>query len=129
MNKGITKAFRLIGNDIETSRFLYFFLFCINPKNALLNAKIRSISIIAKTIIREKGIVNKLFKRRTILCILVFISSLAYGEKLDGLQNMDNVQCLLSLYLHCRILVKSFIALTSYFRLSLQIYCNTNKFK
>ena len=29
---------------------------------------------------------------------------------------MDNVQCLLSLYLHCRILVKSFIALTSYFK-------------
>ena len=128
-NKKLTKVVSLTGNDLETSGLLYSAMFCINQKNALLNAKIRSISIIAKTIVREKGIVNKLFKRRTILCILVFKSSLAFGEKLDGLQNMDNVQCLLSLYLHCRILVKSFIALTSYFRLSLQIYCNTNKFK
>ena len=128
-NKQFIRIYFLTGNDLETSEVLYFSCFALKQKNALLNAKIRSISIIAKTIVREKGIVNKLFKRRTILCILVFKSSLAFGEKLDGLQNMDNVQCLLSLYLHCRILVKSFIALTSYFRLSLQIYCNTNKFK
>lgn len=72
--------------DLETSEVLYFFLFCINQKNAPFNAKIRSISIITKTIVREKGIVNKLFKRRTILCILVFKSSFAFEEKLDGLQ-------------------------------------------
>ena len=95
----VAKIGFLIGNDLETSEVLYFSCFALKQKNALLNAKIQSISIIAKTIVREKGIANKLFKRRTMLCILVFKSSLAFGEKLDGLQNMDNVQCLLSLSL------------------------------
>mgnify|MGYP007064748233 CR=1 FL=1 len=98
-NKQFIRIYFLTGNDLETSEVLYFSCFALKQKNALLNAKIQSISIIAKTIVREKGIANKLFKRRTILCILVFKSSLAFGEKLDGLQNMDNVQCLLSLSL------------------------------
>nr|DAV43026.1 MAG TPA: hypothetical protein [Caudoviricetes sp.] len=44
--------------------------------------------------------------------MIVFLSSLDFGERQDGRQNMDDGQCLLSLSLHCRMFVKSFVTLT-----------------
>lgn len=38
-NKKLTKIVNLIGNDLVTSEFLHFAIFCIDQKNAFLMCK------------------------------------------------------------------------------------------